>query len=200
MFKFSQLIIAISVFVIALGSHTSAQSSLDLVETGMNHYNNGDYESALNSFNSALTKTQESEPLTGDSKEESVSVSKETEVSVSEESYVETSKEDYVGVSQESTISTSTEKYMSDPLNHQGEDQSSLYLYRGRTHLQMGNNEAALNDFDKAIELNPAQSDAYFRKALINTNVNPDKVCPDLINAMSHGHESAKELYELVCK
>lgn len=200
MCKFNQILIVLSFLVIVFGSNLSAQSSSELVQTGVIHYNSGNYESALNSFNSALMKTQESEPLAEDSKEEDIAVSSEKDVSVSNESHVETSNEEYIEVSQESTINTSTEKYMSDPLKHQGEDQSSIYLYRGRTHLQMGNEEAALNDFDKAIELNPTQSDAYFRKALINTNVNPEQVCPDLINAMSHGHESAKELYELVCK
>jgi tetratricopeptide (TPR) repeat protein len=198
--KFSQILVVLSFFINISGLDVSAQSSSDLVQTGMNHYNKGDYENALTTFNSALAKTQQSESLAGDSREESVSVSNETDVSVTDESYVETSKEDYVGVSQESTISTSTEKYMSEPLKYQGEDQSSIYLYRGRTHLQMGNKEAALKDFDKAIELNPTQSDAYFRRALINTNVDPDKVCPDLLDAISNGHESAKELYELVCK
>jgi len=62
------------------------------------------------------------------------------------------------------------------------------------------NKEAALNDFDRAVSLDPALSDVYFRRALANINVDPDKTCPDLKAAIERGHQSAIELHNLICK
>ncbi|MFI5237521.1 MAG: tetratricopeptide repeat protein, partial [Ignavibacteriales bacterium] len=106
----------------------------------------------------------------------------------------------YTEVSQKEKIDAETKKYISAPLEYMGDEPAKVYLYRGRTYLQLGNKEAALNDFDKAISLDPELSDAMFRRALANTNVDPDKACPDLVAAIKRGHQSAKELYDLICK
>jgi Tfp pilus assembly protein PilF len=98
------------------------------------------------------------------------------------------------------TADVSNIQEYSDPLNYQGDDPADLYLYRGQTYLKLGDNEAALQDFDTAISLDPSYSDAYFRRAIANYQVNPDKVCPDLQNAINEGHQSAQELYGLICK
>lgn len=198
--KLILMVLVFFFFLNFLGSNILAQPSSELIQSGLRHYNNGDYENALSSFNNALMQSQQLEPLTGDSEEKDASDSDETKDSASEENYAGSSKEEYEQVSQESILNQSTEKYISEPMEHQGTDQSSIYLYRGRTYMQMGNKEAALSDCDKAIQLNPAAADAYFRRALTNAKVNPDKVCPDLLNAISNGHESAKELYDLICK
>jgi tetratricopeptide (TPR) repeat protein len=97
-------------------------------------------------------------------------------------------------------METSTKKYYAEPLEYQGDEPAKIYLYRGRTYLQLGNKEAALNDFDKAVSLDPTLSDALFRRAVENSNVDPNKACPDLLAAIERGHKSAKELYDLICK
>ena len=197
--KFLQSLFILAALLVLFGSELSAQNS-KLVQTGIDSYNDGDYGSALNTFNSAIINSEQLEPTVGVSSESDVSASNETDVSVSKESDMGASEETDAKVSKETTMDASAEKYMSVPLNNQGSDLSSLYLYRGRTNYKLGYKEAALEDFDKAIELNPKQTDAYFRRALMNRKVNPEKVCPDLLTAISQGHESAKELYNLICK
>ena len=68
-------------------------------------------------------------------------------------------------------IGVSTEKYVSDPLNYEGSELAKLYLYRGRANMQLGNKEKALLDFDKAVQLDPSYSEAYFRRAIANHNL-----------------------------
>ncbi len=111
-----------------------------------------------------------------------------------------TSEKTYVRESEMQTMETSTKKYYAEPLEYQGDEPAKIYLYRGRTYLQLGNKEAALNDFDKAVSLDPTLSDALFRRAVENSNVDPSKACPDLLAAIERGHKSAKELYDLICK
>ncbi len=126
--------------------------------------------------------------------------SNEVDDSESQIEYTGESKETYTGESQEQTVDVSTIQQYSDPLNYQGDDPADLYLYRGQTYLKLGDKEAALNDFDKAISLDPSYSDAYFRRAIVNYQVDPSKACPDLQAAIEQGHQSAQELFNLICK
>jgi len=197
-----------------------SQSSSELVQSGLNSYQSGNYEDALNNFNSALqtsgSDVESDLPLTGDSQieydsesqevddSESVEVddseSQEVDDSESKMEYDSESQETYTGEYQGQNVDISTVQQYSDQLEYQGDDAADVYLYRGQTNLKLGNQEAALADFDKAISLDPSYSDAYFRRAIANYQVNPEKICPDLQTAIDNGHKSAQELYNLICK
>lgn len=198
-FRFAFILV---LFAFIFSTEMISQSASELVQEGMTKYQNGDYEGALNSFNAALQNSslETGESLTNESEESDVSVSDETDAGVSAEQDAETSQEEYAEVSQEETVTVQTEKYVSDPLEYQGDDPGMIYLYLGRANMQLGNTEDALNDFDQAVQLDPSLSDAYFRRALINYNINPATACPDLQTAMDQGHQSAKELFDMICK
>ena len=48
---------------------------------------------------------------------------------------------------------------------------ADVYDYRGRANWLLGNLELAMNDFDKAIELNPEQVSAYIYRGIIHTSL-----------------------------
>lgn len=199
MFK---IFISTFIFILVFAASSFCQSSSEQVQTGFNSYQNGDYQAALMSFNAALqsSSTEINEPLAEESNENYIRESQKKYTEESEKQYMETSSETYTGISKREIISTETKKYESTPLEYQGDEPAKIYLYRGRTYLQLGNKQAALNDFDKAVSLDPTLSEVFFRRALANTEVDPDKACPDLLAAIDHGHQSAKELYDLICK
>ncbi|MDZ7624394.1 MAG: tetratricopeptide repeat protein [Ignavibacteriaceae bacterium] len=190
------------IFILVFASISFCQSSSEQVQTGFNNYQNGDYQAALMSFNAALqsSSTEINEPLAEESNENYIRESQKKYTDESEKQYMETSSETYTGISKREKISTETKKYESTPLEYQGDEPAKIYLYRGRTYLQLGNKQAALNDFDKAVSLDPTLSEVFFRRALANMEVDPDKACPDLLAAIERGHQSAKELYDLICK
>lgn len=190
------------VFVFVFASQNFCQSSSEHVQTGFNNYQNGDYQAALMSFNAALqsSNTEMNDAVTEESNENYIREGEKTYTKGTEKQYMETSSKTYTGISKREKIKTETKKYESTSLEYQGDDPAKIYLYRGRTYLQLGNKQAALNDFDKAVSLDPALSEVYFRKALAEMDVDPDKACPDLLAAMERGHQSAKELYDLICK
>jgi tetratricopeptide (TPR) repeat protein len=185
-------------------SEILSQTSTELVQTGLASYQSGDYEGALTSFNSALqtsgTDVNSDVPLTSESQIQTNTESQEVDDGESKMEYDEESQETYTGESQLQNADVSNIQEYSDPLNYQGDDPADLYLYRGQTYLKLGDKESALQDFDKAISLDPSYSDAYFRRAIANYQVNPDKVCPDLQTAIDKEHQSAQELYNLICK
>ena len=199
-----RMVVILSLCSLVFSLDVKSQSSSELVQTGLSSYQSGDYETALNSFNNALqtsgTDVNSDLPLTGESQMEDTSESQEVDDSESQEVDDSESQETYTGESQEQTVDVSTIQQYSDPLNFQGDDPADLYLYRGQTYLKLGNNQAALNDFDKAISLDPSYADAYFRRAIVNYQVNPEKACPDLQAAINAGHQSAQELFNLICK
>jgi tetratricopeptide (TPR) repeat protein len=154
------------------------------------------------SFNAAL-QTSSSETNNAVTEESNENYIRETQKKYSDESekqYMETSSKTYTGISKREKISTETKKYESTPLEYQGDEPAKIYLYRGRTYLQLGNKQAALDDFDKAVSLDPTLSEVYFRRAIAEMEVDPDKACPDLLVAIERGHQSAKELFDLICK
>lgn len=198
---FNILITAI-VFIFAIGSQNFCQSSSEHIQTGFNNYQNGDYQAALMSFNAALetSSSEINEATMETSNENYIREGEKNYTRETEKQYMETSSKTYTGTSKREQISTETKKYESTPLEYQGDEPAKIYLYRGRTYLQLGNKQAALNDFDKAVSLDPTLSEVFFRRALANTEVDPDKACPDLLAAMERGHQSAKELYDLICR
>jgi len=190
------------IFILVFASEIFSQSSSELVQAGFNNYENGDYQAALMSFNSALqtSSSEINEAMTETSNENYIREAEKNYTGETEKQYMETSSKTYTGISKREQISTETKKYESTPLEYQGDEPAKIYLYRGRTYLQLGNKQAALNDFDKAVSLDPTLSEVFFRRAIANTEVDPDKACPDLLAAIERGHQSAKELYDLICK
>ncbi len=49
-----RMIVILSLCSLVFSPEIKSQSSSELVQTGLSSYQNGDYESALNSFNNAL--------------------------------------------------------------------------------------------------------------------------------------------------
>jgi len=180
------------------------QTNDEQIQTGLDNYNAGNYTEAYNNFNSLVQQMTPNQigdlPLTGESQE--VNDTESVEVNDSESQVVEDSEsqETYTGESQIQTVDVSTVEQYSDEMEYQGDDPADIYLYRGQANLKLGNKQAALDDFDTAISLDPSYSDAYFRRAIANYQVNPIKVCPDLQTAIDNGHQSAQELYNLICK
>jgi tetratricopeptide (TPR) repeat protein len=194
------LVLILSFF--AINQIALSQSDDKLVQEGIAEYQHGNYENAVDLFNDAIKQiksTESEEPTVNDSEELTVSVSEESVVKVSEESYIGTSDEKLVGVSTSELTGTSTEKYISDPLNYDGSELGKIYLYRGRANMQLGNKEEAFQDFDKAVQLNPSYSEAYFRRAIASHKLDKDNVCEDLLKAMKAGHSSAELLYDEWC-
>lgn len=197
-----KIIISSLIFIIVIGSEMFSQSSSEHIQTGFSNYQNGDYQAAIMSFNAALetSSLEINEAMTETSNENYVREAEKNYTRETEKQYTETSTKTYTGISKKENLSTETKKYESTPLEYQGDEPAKIYLYRGRTYLQLGNKQAALNDFDKAVSLDPALSEVYFRRAIAGMDVNPDKACPDLLAAIERGHQSAKELYDLICK
>ena len=197
-----KILISALFIILIFDSEIFSQSSSELVQAGFNNYENGNYQAALMSFNSALqaSSSETNEALTEASNENYVRESTKKYTDETQKQYMETSSKTYTGISKREKVSTETKKYESTPLEYQGDEPAKIYLYRGRTYLQLGNKQAALNDFDKAVSLDPALSEVYFRRALAEMDVDPDKACPDLLAAIERGHQSAKELYDLICK
>jgi len=197
-----KILISALFIILIFDSEIFSQSSSELVQAGFNNYENGDYQAAIMSFNAALetSSTEMNNAVTEESNENYVRESTKKYTDETQKQYMETSSKTYTGISKREKVSTETKKYESTPLEYQGDEPAKIYLYRGRTYLQLGNKQAALNDFDKAVSLDPALSEVYFRRALAEMDVDPDKACPDLLAAIERGHQSAKELYDLICK
>jgi len=186
----------------AINQNSFSQSNEELVQNGINEYQDGNYKNAIDIFNSALKNTESNEsivPTINDSEESDISVGTETDVQVSPESYVGVSDEEHVSVSKKEYTGVSTEKYVSDPLHYEGSELAKLYFYRGRANMQLGNKDQALQDFDKSVQLDPSYSEAYFRRAIASHNLDKGEVCADLKKAMEMGHSSAETLYKDLC-
>jgi tetratricopeptide (TPR) repeat protein len=197
-----KILISALFIILIFDSELFSQSSSELVQQGFTNYQNGDYKSAVKSFDEALLKYSSSttEPLSTQKREVYDSGINQTDASISKREITETSEKTYTGISKREKISTETKKYESTPLEYQGDEPAKIYLYRGRTYLQLGNKQAALNDFDKAVSVDATLSEVYFRRAIAEMEVDPDKACPDLLAAIERGHQSAKELFDLICK
>jgi len=192
------------VLILAASISGYSQSSSVDVQSGLDSYRGGDYESALSSFNNALQSSTVSDqdndlPLDTESQMEYDSESQEVDDTESTMEYDSESQETYAKESSIQLAQVSNIQEYSDPINYVGDDPANLYLYRGQTNLKLGNTQAALSDFDEAISLDPSYADAYLMRAVANYNVDPNKVCPDLQTAIDNGHQSAQELYNLIC-
>jgi len=197
-----KFILIVVVSFIAINHIAFGQSNEDVVQHGINQYQNGNYEEAISLFDTAIsnTKSKESDvPLAEVSDESDINVSKETDVQVSKETYVGVSTEETVSVSETQLTGVNTEKYISDPLNYEGSDLGKIYFYRGRANMQLGNKEEAFQDFDKAVQLNPSYSEAYFRRAIASHHLDKENVCEDLKKAMESEHSSAETLFNSLC-
>ncbi len=197
-----KIIPVLFLFIITINQITVGQSNEELVQNGINEYQDGNYKDAVDFFDNALKNIKSTEqdlPIDNVSVESDITVSIETDVQVSREGYVGVSDEELVGVSKKEFTGVSTERYVSDPLNYQGSDLAKIYFYRGRANMQLGNKEKALQDFDKSVQLNPSYSEAYFRRAIASHNLEKGDVCEDLKRAREMGHSSAETLYNDLC-
>jgi tetratricopeptide (TPR) repeat protein len=188
--------------ILALNQIAVGQSNEELVQNGINDYQDGNYKNAVDLFDQAIKNTKSTEqdlPIDNVSVESDITVSTETDVQVSQESYVGVSDEEHVGVSEKEFMGVSTERYVSDPLHYEGSELAKLYFYRGRANMQLGNKDQALQDFDKSVQLDPSYSEAYFRRAIASHNLDKGEVCEDLKKAMEMGHSSAETLHKDLC-
>ena len=186
----------------AISQNAFSQSNEELVQNGINDYQDGNYQNAVDLFDQAIKNTKSIEqdlPIVNVSEESNINVSTERDVQVSKESYVGVSDEEHIGVSKIELTGASPKNYISDPLNYEGSELAKLYFYRGRTNMQLGNKEEALQDFDKSVQLDPSYSEAYFRRAIANHNLDKGDVCADLKKSMEMGHSSAETLYKDLC-
>jgi len=198
----NKFILVLVISLIVINQIALAQSNEELVQKGISEYQDGNYKDAVDIFNHALKNTESNEsvvPTVNVSEESNINVSTERDVQVSKEGYVGVSGEELVGVSNEEFIGVSTEKYVSDPLHYEGSELGKIYLYRGRANMQLGNKEEAFQDFDKAVQLNPSYSEAFFRRAIVSHDLEKGDVCEDLKKALEMGHSSAETLYINLC-
>lgn len=189
-------------FSLVFTSAIFSQSSSELVQQGFTNYQNGDYKSAIDKFTKALeTPDSEINREVMESSEKTYTDNNEkTDADVNNKTYTKTSKRTYTDASEKQYVDTQMKKYVSSPIEYQGDEPAKIYLYRGWTYFQTGNKEAALSDFDKAVSLDPGLSDVYFRRAILSYDVDPEIACPNLLKAIERGHQSAKELYDLICE
>ena len=205
MFYLLRTLFFIGMLILVASISSYSQSSSEEVQSGLDNYRGGNYQAALNNFNNALQNSEVSDedndlPLDSESTMEYDSESQEVDDTESTMEYDSESQETYVQESQIQLAQVSNIQEYSDPINYVGDDPANLYLYRGQTYLKLGNTQAALSDFDEAINLDPSYADAYLMRAVANYNVNPNEVCPDLQTAIENGHQSAQELYNTICK
>jgi tetratricopeptide (TPR) repeat protein len=187
-------IISLAVFI----SDSVCQSASELIQNGFSNYNNGNYQDAVKDFDKAL-QSQGNYIYTETQKENYATESDQITASTQEKSYVGTTEKTYAVTSQKQYADEEVKKYVADPLEYQGDEPAKIYLYRGWTYFQMGDKDSALRDFDTAVSLDPSLSEAYFKRALLNYEVDPDKACPNLQKAIDRGHKAAKQLYDLIC-
>lgn len=70
----------------------------------------------------------------------------------------------------------------------------------GQTSLHLGDNQSAIEKFNKAIEANPKNADAYYWRAVAKCYLNDNAgCCQDYAEAAKIGHLSAKEMLEKYC-
>jgi len=77
---------------------------------------------------------------------------------------------------------------------------ADIYVKLGFLKQQDNELKAAIDDYSKAIELNPKFATPYYYRGLIYLQVlMPDKACNDLQKAMELGHPTAYRQYEKYC-
>ena len=74
-------------------------------------------------------------------------------------------------------------------------------LESGQAMLHAGDNQGAIEELSKAIELNPKNADAYFWRAVAKCYLgNNADCCADYTKAEKLGHPSAAQMLEKNCK
>ena len=185
-----------------LSGFSSAQSSEQLVQKGISNYHHGNYEKAIELFNTALryiASTQKVIQLANVSVRTDVVVSNKSNVGLSDERYMGVSNVQFVGVSRREFTRVSPKNQVSKPLSFYGSIAGKIYIYRGRTYLKLGMTRNAFNDFDKAVYLNPSYSEAFFRRSIRYQYTEEDDICGDLKRAMQMGYVSGKVFFYKLC-
>jgi tetratricopeptide (TPR) repeat protein len=201
MSRLSFVITSILIGILFLSHLVLCQTSSDFIKNGFTKYESGDYNAALQNFDGAIqyAETEKNVPLAETHEIQHVKTNQQTNVTPENKNLMETSDMKYGKVSEPKEMETETMKYFSEPMTYEGDDLCVTYLYRGRTNIQLGDKEKALNDFDKALKLNSALSEQYFKKTLETHQVHKETACPYLLNAIKNGHPSAQMLYDLIC-
>ena len=195
-------IIIISCFCF-LSGFSVAQSNEQLVQVGITNYHHGNYEKAIELFNKALkniASTQKVIELANVSVRSDISVSKESDVRLSNERLMGVSDVQFVGVSKREFTRVSPKNHVTNPLSFHGSIAGKIYIYRGRAYLKLGQNRKAFSDFDKALNLNPLYSEAFFRRSIRYQDPEEEDICRDLKRAMQMGYTSGKIFYYKLCK
>ncbi len=71
---------------------------------------------------------------------------------------------------------------------------------RGQANAVLGNIDAAINDFNKALQLKPGLTEVYFNLGITYLNANQkEKGCQNLKIASNGGFEAAINAYNEIC-
>jgi tetratricopeptide (TPR) repeat protein len=179
-----------------------AQSSSELVRNGINKYLQGNYAEAMRYFDRAITNSNFTETISFvNVKPKGYSLSKDIKAStefgnniytgVSDKNYVETSKKEL----------TNAEEVNSDQvMKNDNIELSRIYLYKGRIYLHLKNYSMALQNFTKAINLNPSYTKYNIGIAIVSKLQDYSEVCKDLKIKVEEGNNSARRIFKYICE
>ncbi len=73
-----------------------------------------------------------------------------------------------------------------------------FYIRRGLSYAKANQNNAAMNDLNTAVDLNPQNGEAWYFRGLIKYR-NGGNPCDDMQNALAHGYQRAQEILGKAC-
>lgn len=179
-----------------------SQSSSELISNGIKKYLQGNYAEAMRHFDKAITNSNFTETKSfvsvkpkGHSLSEDIKASTESGnniyTGVSDKNYVVTSKKEL----------TNVEKVNSDQvMKNDNIELSGIYLYKGRIYLHLKNYSMALQNFTKAINLNPSYTKYNIGIAIVSKLQHYTEVCEDLEIKVEEGNSSARTIFKDICE
>jgi len=190
-------------WLLVIGFQNSyAQSQSELVRNGISKYLKGDYTEAMRYFDMAIsssnfTETKSSVVVAPKDKSSSKELKVDTETA--NNYYTGVSSKDYVETS-EKEITNSEQKKSDQIMRNNNIELSGIYLYKGRINLHLKNYRLALQNFTKAMDLNPSYNKSNIGNAIVTNLQNYTEVCNNLKKAMGKADFSAIEIYKDICK
>lgn len=80
-------------------------------------------------------------------------------------------------------------------------DSAAIYAEEGQNKVHSGDNNGAIEEFNKAIGINPKNADAYYWRAVAKCYLNDNAgCCEDYAKAEKLGHPSATAMIQKYCK